>query len=528
MAAMHEKLTEKDLDLEAMRNAAQARDGDIFPSRSFTGLVLKPAYDEAKTNLLEYMSRVNRAHLVMLFEQGIVTDADAAAIRAALEALPEERLSGGVYTGKYEDLFFEVEDWLLKRAGDPAGNLHIARSRNDMGVALYRMALRDRLLELIRAAVSLETAFTAFGSAHAKTAMVAHTHTQQAQPTTLGHYVLGAVSMLGRDIRRLRSAYDCVNRSPMGAAAITTSGFPVDRGRVCGLLGFEEVIENSYDSIGGGDYLGETAAAVMLACVDLGRFVSDLLLWSTQEFGYLKAAAPYVQISSIMPQKRNPVSIEHMRSLLSSAYGDCASILTMLHNTPYGDIVDTEDDAQPCLWRAVFKLDGIYRLLENVIVTVQVDAERMEKRVGESFAVVTELADTLVREEQIPFRKAHEVAHKLVKLCLERNTPLSAVDFGLVSEMFKSVTGRALSAAPEIIAAALDYRNFIAVRRTRGGPEERELLRSIRESALVSINEDIGWEKQKSDFLSESERELEAAFEALPTNITPEKNDGKL
>lgn len=508
-------ITEKDLNLGALRNAALARDGEAFPSVAFADLVLKPAYDEAKTNLLGYMHQVNRAHLVMLFECGIISAADAAEIRDALDGLPKERFASGDYTGKYEDLFFEVEDWLLKHAGDSAGNLHIARSRNDMGVALYRMALRDRLLRLVGSAVSLETALTAFASAHAETAMIAHTHTQQAQPTTLGHYVLGTVFALDRDIRRLRAAYESANRSPMGAAAITTSGFPVDRRRICSLLGFDEIIENSYDCIGGGDYLGEAAAVLMLACVNLGRFISDLLLWSTQEFGYLRVADPYVQTSSIMPQKRNPVSIEHMRSLLSSASGDCAGIIMMLHNTPYGDIVDTEDDAQPCLWRAISKLDKIYGLLENVIATVYIDVDMMEKRAGESFAVVTELADMLVREERLPFRKAHEVAQKLVNTCLGRNIPLSQVGFDLVAEAFKNVTGEALRAAPAIIAASLDFRNFIAVRKAEGGPETTELSRCVRENVLCKINDNINWEKQKSDFLEACSNALDAACESL-------------
>ena len=510
-------INEVEFDLDALRRRAEMEDGSFFPASSYAQIVLAPAYDEAKENLLVYMHAVNKAHLVMLYEEGILSSEDASAIKKALVGLPLAQLRTGAYTGKYEDLFFEVEDLLIQAAGSAAGNLHIARSRNDMGVALYRLALRDRILGLIRTAVSFQTVLAVFAKAHVETFMIAHTHTQQAQPTTLGHYIAGAVFALGRDIRRLCSAFGCVNRSPMGAAAITTSGFPVNRERMRQLLGFDEIIENSYDCIAGGDYLGETATAVHLACINLSRLVCDLLLWSTQEFGYLKVAAPYIQVSSIMPQKQNPVSIEHARSMLSSASGDCAGILTMLHNTPYGDIVDTEDDAQPALWRAIAKLEGIYRLMSSVIATVQVDEDKMEKRVSESYAVITELADTLVRKEKISFRQAHGVAHELVTRCLKDSVAFSSVDMNLITDVFRTVIGRTMSARLETIMVSLDYKHFINIRRVKGGPEKNELMQTLGGFAVTQINGNIQWEKAKSERIKESMEALERGFSSIPS-----------
>ena len=502
----------EEFNLDKLRKETEEKDGLVFPSRTYSETILAPMYNDVKENMLEYMHRANKAHLIMLYEEGIISQADALAIKDALSNLSLDDFKERTYTGEFEDLFFEVEASLIKLGGNAVGNLHIARSRNDLGVALYRLALRDRLLELIKEAAAFQKTLAAFAMAHVDTFMIAHTHGQQAQPSTLGHYITGATFVLGRDIDRLKSAFNTVNRSSMGAAAITTSGFPVNRETMRKLLGFDKVIENSYDSIGGGDYIGEAATAIHLSCINLSRLVSDLLLWATNEFGYLKAAPPYIQISSIMPQKRNPVSIEHSRSILSSASGDCMSLLNMLHNTPYGDIVDTEDDSQPALWRALSKLNGIYRLLTNVIATMEVDKGQMEKRASESYSVITELADTLVREESVSFRQAHTVAHNLVSHCLKNNIPLSCVEVSMINDIFKGLFGKDMSASPEIITKSLCYKNFVAVRKVRGGPEKNELIRSLKESVFTQVNENIEWEKAKTQAIEESIKGLDHSF----------------
>ncbi|GAA3321449.1 hypothetical protein GCM10020331_037340 [Ectobacillus funiculus] len=174
-----------------------------------------------------------------------------------------------------------------------------------------------------------------FASKHVDTLMIGYTHTQQAQPTTLAHYILAVIDSLNRDVRRLMLAYEHCNQSPMGAAALTTSGFNINRERMAELLGFDGLIENSYDAIAGADYIAEVMTATQITAITLGRFIQDLLLWSTQEYGVLRVSDAYVQTSSIMPQKRNPVSLEHLRSLLSSCVGNTQTVLTMIHNTPF-------------------------------------------------------------------------------------------------------------------------------------------------------------------------------------------------
>lgn len=456
-------------EFETLREQIRQQDGDRFPSRAFAALVLRPAYDQAKKNMLGAMMEVNRAHLIMLHEQGLLTQQEAESIGKGLNEIDTEALEHGEYTGQYEDLFFEVEGKLLELCGDPAGSLHLARSRNDMGVTMYRMVLRRRLTGVMEALNGFIAKLAVLAREHERTVMVAITHTQQAQISTLGHYLLGACQLLDRDFGRLSHAYATVNQSAMGACAITTTGFPIDRARMAELLGFDGYILNSYDAIGGGDYLGEAAAALQLCAIDAGRIVQDLMLWAGQEYNGIRAADPYVQISSIMPQKRNPVSIEHLRSMLSAVGGQCTTLLNMLHNTPYGDIVDTEDDAQPFLWSACDTLEKCYVLWGNIMGTLSVNKEVLLERAQNGFAAVTELADTLVREEGIPFRTAHGVASKVARTLSAQKRVLADLTAEEMRQIYADVTGKILHTEFEAVMECLQPEHFISVRNVPGG-----------------------------------------------------------
>lgn len=455
------------------------QEGASFPGKTYVEAVLEPAYNEAKTHLLQPMMAVHKAHLIMLREQGLLTDGEAKAIARALSRLELEELRRGTYTGQFEDLFFQVESRLLELAPEVAGNLHLARSRNDMGITLYRMVLKDKLLVTLASALSLKEHLLLFAAEHVDTVMIGYTHTQQAQPTTLAHYIMAVADLLGRDIKRLTSAYQTCNRSPMGAAALTTSGFAISRERMRELLGFAELVENSYDAVCGADYLGEVATAVQLASLNLGRTVQDMLQWCTQEFDVLKLANPYVQISSIMPQKRNPVSLEHIRSLLSSSAGNAATVLQMMHNTPFCDIVDTEDDMQPYAWRSMSVLEQMYRLMACVVGTMEVNKEGLLQRAKESFSTVTELADTLVRTDRLSFRSSHHIVSLVVRKAMQSGLRADQISLELVQEAAVQVIGRELKLTAEELRLALDPVHFVKIRSLPGGPNPDVMKRVI-------------------------------------------------
>ena len=447
--------------------------------------MLEPAYENARHHLLSAMLSAHRAHLIMLSEQNLLSTSDASAIAKALSGLDEGEIRASPYTGEFEDLFFFVDHLISSSAGEAAGNLHLGRSRNDLGVATYRMVLREGLLRVEGSLLELQEILLVLAAEHLETVMPAHTHTQQAQPTTLAHYLVAVHDSIARDLRRIGAAFENCNRSPLGAAALSTSGFEIDRHRLADLLAFDGLVENSYDAIGGADYLGEAATSLQLSFIGLGRFVNDLLIWSTQEFGAVLVADPYVQVSSIMPLKRNPVSLEHVRSLLSAAVGDTSTVLTMLHNTPFGDVVDTEDDLQPYLWRALQSAEGLFRLLAAVLGTMEVDEELLRERAGTGYSTVTELADTLVRERGLSFRTAHEVVTEVVKLAESEGVGVAGISQALVDRAAEVVIGEPLGLSGNMISRSLDPERFVRIRGLQGGPAPVEMERALRERRIA-------------------------------------------
>ncbi|MFB3163479.1 argininosuccinate lyase [Neobacillus sp. 179-J 1A1 HS] len=488
----------------SLRELVLKKEGITFPSKTYTSLVLEPAYNEAKQQFIEYMVEIHHAHLIMLVEQGLVGKEDAEKIAKAVSNLDIDNVKTRSYTGEFEDLFFEVEHSLIEEAGDIAGNLHIGRSRNDMGIAIYRMTLRKKLLILIEKALTLREGLIELTDEHKETVMIGYTHTQQAQPTTLSHYLNAMTDMLTRDIYRLQAAYKTVNRSSMGAAALTTSGFRINRERMKDLLGFEDLIDNAWDAVAGADYIAETATAVQLSALNLGRSMQDFLLWGTQEYGAFLLSAPYVQISSIMPQKRNPVSIEHMRALLSSVAGDCQTVLLMVHNTPFGDIVDTEDDMQPYIWKAIERLGGIYDLLTSVLLTMEVNKETLLKRAKESFANVTELADTIVRKDGLSFRQAHHVVSSTVKELMKNGkTSLESLTLNLLNQQSMKVVGKESVLTEEELKRCLSPEYFVRIRDLQGGPSPSRMEKTIK--VRIQEQEELeSWLKGKQDHLTTS------------------------
>lgn len=496
------------------REEIVAAEGKTFPSKTYKELVLEPAYNQAKLNAIHPMIQIHFAHLIMLVEEGIVKKAEASIIVDSIKKIDVKEVGERHYDGSYEDLFFEVEDFLIKDAGELAGNLHIARSRNDMGIAIYRMNIRKRLLYLIEAALYLRQSLIELTEEHIDTVMIGYTHTQQAQPTTLGHYFNAMTDMLTRDIERMQAAFATVNKSSMGAAALTTSGFSINRETVQKLLGFEEMIDNAWDAVSGADYIGETATAVQLAAINLGRSTQDLLLWGTQEYGAFKLFRPYVQISSIMPQKQNPVSIEHTRAMLSSVKGDAETVLSMMHNTPFGDIVDTEDDMQPYIWNALEKLGNIYYLLSGVLMTMKVNKATLLKRAKESFANVTELADTLVRTNDLSFRKAHEIVSASVQDLVEsEKESLKYFSLAHLNKHAQQIIGHQLKMSETDLADALDPEHFISIRSLEGGPSKGRMEKTIE----VRRNQQQGiraWLEQKQNVLESADNSIQSRLKS--------------
>jgi len=475
-------------------------------------LVLSENFEDAKSLFLAPMMAIEYAHLVMLAEQGIVTRADARHIRDALDAVDLDAVRAAPYDGSCEDLFFHLERLLVTGCGRAiAGHLHTARSRNDIDMTMYRMRLRELILDLIDATLKLRNSLVEVASQHRETIFAAHTHTQPAQPTTLAHYLLAVIEQLERDGARLLAAYARTNRNPLGSCAITGTGFPIDRDRTSDLLGFDGPTGNTYGSIATVDYLLESVSAATVLLTGLGRFVQDLLLWSTSEFDYVRLGDGFVQSSSIMPQKRNPVAFEHARAIGSKALGQAQAIVLSVHNTPFGDIVDTEDDLQPLVFSMFRDATRTVKLVAAAMRTVEFDAAKLEARAGGGGATLTELADELVRAHGLPFRTAHAIAARLMAgRRLDPDVPLSAV----LADASAELLGTPLRYSETELERILSPRHFIDVRRTLGGPapEETERASTISRAALTA---DHAWLAGCTQSLNEAERRLAGRCDQL-------------
>jgi argininosuccinate lyase len=471
------------------------------PAPEYTAAVLAINFRDAQRYFREALLEIHYAHTLMLARQQILSREEVRVCLNALDRLDRQQLSRAVYDARFEDFFFFVEH-SLEQLGDPAviGKIHTARSRNDIDIALYRMCFRQEILQLSAETCALRSVLLGLASVHVDCVMPAYTHTQPAQPTTLAHYLLAVAEFLARDLERMRAAFAVVNLSPLGACAITTTGFPIDRDYTAELLGFEGLQRNSYGCIAAVDYLTQAASVVAVSMVSLGRFVQDLLLWCTTEFGFLCVQEGYVQISSIMPQKRNPVSLEHTRILASKALGQAQAVINSVHNTPFADMVDAEDDLQPLLFNMFEDAHRAVSLLAAVMQHIDVDKRKLRSRANQNFLTVTELAETLVRREKISFREAHLLVSAMVKKSGKDDTPQRMI--AILRELAPGILGKTLHTPEEELLESLDAEHFVAIRSIVGGPAPATVRNEI-----VALEQQLAADRQ---WLAEKQSLLDA------------------
>lgn len=455
-------------------------DTSKFPDPTYKETVLAPLFEGAKAHYVAPIRAINQAHLVMLKETGIVSQTDAKDLATALQSIDTDiDVSALEYTGEFEDYFFLVEAELKKRLGpDQAGMLHTARSRNDMDHTVFKLVLAQKTDVLLRQACDLFEALLVTAKRERDTLIVAYTHGQPAQPTTFGHYLMAALDVLGSDIKRLSVARDRLDHCPMGAAAITTTGFPINRERVAELLGFSSPTANSYGSIASVDYITGLYSAMKLMLLHLGRVIQDMQFWSAFEVGQLYVPNSLVQISSIMPQKRNPVPIEHLRHLASVTVGRCDTIVNTMHNTPFTDMNDSEGEVQVAGYAAFESSARVLNLLTALIPACSIQTDRVSQNMDAACITITELADTLVRAEALSFRQAHEIAAITARDVIDRKVPLGQ-GFEAFTKAFEHEVGRQSSLDEAAFAKAVSPENFVAVRDRFGGPAPAALDESI-------------------------------------------------
>ncbi len=477
-----------------------------FPAANYKKNVLEDCFEDAKKYFLDAFIQIDFAHAVMLGEQKIITEDEQKIILKALLSLDLAEIHAKKYDGTFEDLFYYLQQQVTKYCGDAdtAGKLHTARSRNDIDVTLYRLYLRPNLLELIREASNLREVFLNLAAEHHETLIPAYTHTQPAQPTTMAHYLLSMAENLGRDIRRLQRSYDNMNFCPMGACAITTTGFPIDRHRVAELLGFTAPTVNAYGSIASIDYFTEMLGSMSAMLVNIGKFSQEFLLMAMMEFNVVRLPDGFVQGSSIMPQKRNPVALEHIRAIASKALGQSLGVFTSVHNTPFGDINDSEDDIQPLIYNALRDATRSVSLFAATLKSAKFNLETLKERASGNFITVTELADSIVRKENLPFSISHKIVGICVKQAYEAKTE---INYEMLQSAAQEIVGRELSFTEVEFKQTLTAEYFVSIRTIYGGSAPSETKRALaveREAEAI----DSTWFNAASNALENASQNL--------------------
>jgi argininosuccinate lyase len=357
----------------------------------------------------------SRAHAAMLRKAGVISSEDEAAIQQGLAAIGEEMAADAFpFREEYEDIHMNVEARLRELIGPVAGRLHTARSRNDQVALDFRMWVReacDRTAALIRA---LQAALLAKAEAHAEVLMPGFTHLQPAQPVTFGHHLMAYVEMFGRDASRFADARARMNESPLGAAALAGSPFPIDRQMTAQALGFDRPTANSLDSVSDRDFALEALATGSICALHLSRLAEEIVIWMTPQFGFIQLSDAFTTGSSIMPQKKNPDAAELIRAKTGKALGSFQQLSVVMKGLPLAYSKDMQEDKVPT-FEAFDALELSLRAMAGMILDLEPNAERMAAAAGAGFSTATDLADWLVRELNLPFRDAHHVTGAAVK-----------------------------------------------------------------------------------------------------------------
>jgi len=357
----------------------------------------------------------SRAHAAMLAAVGVISAADEAAIQGGLDAI-EAEIRGGAfpYRDEFEDIHMNIEARLRELIGPAAGRLHTARSRNDQVALDVRLWVREACDRTVLQLAALQRALLAQAEAHADAVMPGFTHLQPAQPVTFGHHLMAYVEMFGRDAGRFTDARTRMNESPLGAAALAGSPFPIDRRRTAAELGFDRPTANSMDSVAARDFALEALAAAAICATHLSRLAEEIVIWTTPQFGFIKLSDAFTTGSSIMPQKRNPDAAELVRAKAGRISGALTALMMVMKGLPLTYSKDMQEDKLP-LFEAFDALDLALAAMAGMAADLTPDRARMAEAAASGFSTATDLADWLVRALDLPFREAHHITGAVVK-----------------------------------------------------------------------------------------------------------------
>ena len=410
------------------------------------------------------------AHAAMLAQCGIISQADAEAIRKGLEGILEDVEAGKVeFTAENEDIHMNVEALLTARIGDAGKRLHTARSRNDQVALDFRMYVREQIPTIIGQLLELERVLCRRAEDYQTAVMPGYTHLQRAQPISFAQHLMAYANMFARDVTRLEDCKKRLNECPLGSGALAGTTYPIDRFLTAGALGFDGPMSNSLDGVSDRDYALELLSALSILMMHLSRFSEEIILWCSWEFKFVELDDAYATGSSIMPQKKNPDVAELVRGKTGRVYGDLMSLLTAMKGLPLAYNKDMQEDKEP-VFDAIDTVEMCLPVFAAMIDTMTVRTDNMRKAAGHGFINATDCADYLTKKG-MPFRDAYTVTGRLVAACTAQGKTLEELtleEFRAVSPLFE-----------QDVYDALNLENCMALRKSYGGPAVEETTRQI-------------------------------------------------
>ena len=410
------------------------------------------------------------AHATMLGRQGIITKEEADDIVNGLQAILQDIEDGNVeFSMENEDIHMNIEAMLTQRIGPDGKRLHTGRSRNDQVAVDFRLYVKSEIPKIIGMLLDLEKVLIEKAKANPETVMPGYTHMQRAQHTTFAHYMIAYANMIRRDITRLEDCLERMDECPLGAGALATSSYPIDREFTAHALGFKKPTENSMDSVSDRDFAIEFLSACSILMMHLSRFSEEIILWCSWEFKFVEMDDAYSTGSSIMPQKKNPDVAELVRGKTGRVYGSLITLLTVMKGLPLAYNKDMQEDKEP-VFDAIDTVELCIPVFAAMLKTMTVLPKNMRKAASGGFINATDCADYLTRKG-MPFREAYMIVGRLVNNCLKSGDTLDTLtlrDFRAVSNLFDGD-----------IYDALALKTCVNERKVMGGPAEQEVLRQI-------------------------------------------------
>nr|WP_323777543.1 argininosuccinate lyase [Amylibacter sp.] len=413
----------------------------------------------------------SRAHAAMLAQQGIITDSDAKAIREGLLTVLSE-IEGGIfeYSAALEDIHMNVESRLKEIIGEPAGRLHTGRSRNDQVATDFKLWVRDQLDAVISGLDALIAALLDQAEAGADIVMPGFTHLQVAQPVTWGHHMMAYVEMFARDKSRMTDARVRMNESPLGAAALAGTSFPIDRHATAEALGFDRPSANSLDAVSDRDFALEFLSSASICATHLSRFAEELVIWSSAQFRFVILSDRFSTGSSIMPQKKNPDAAELIRAKVGRINGSLVGLLTVMKGLPLAYSKDMQEDKEQ-VFDAADSLMLALAAMAGMVADMRPNAPSLEVAAASGFSTATDLADWLVRALGMPFRDAHHVTGALVKMAEDRGCDLPDLSLADMQSVHGEIT--------QDVFGVLGVQNSVASRVSFGGTAPDQVRKQI-------------------------------------------------